>query len=296
MENNNQKAISTISRTNEIIKKHGFHIKKMLGQNFLIDTNILKRIVHEAKISDQTNVIEIGPGLGSLTEQLAKQAKKVVAYEIDSTLIPILGETLLPYQNVKIIHEDILKADVLKMIAEEFDPSEELVVVANLPYYITTPILMKLIEDQLPIKRFCVMIQKEVAERLCGGPSTKEYNALTIALQYHAIPKIVLTVPNTVFIPKPNVDSAVLLLEMREQKAVKIDDEAFFFKVVRGSFIQRRKTIYNNLKQSLSDDLSTDCLLIGLEAAKISPQTRGEALTIEQFATLSDELWKLKKN
>jgi len=166
MDTNNQKDIATLTRTNDIIRRHNFHIKKMLGQNFLIDTNILRKIVEQARINEFSNVIEIGPGIGSLTEQLAKHAKKVVAYEIDQALIPILGETLAPYDNIKVIHEDILKADVKKMIEEEFDLLDEVVVVANLPYYITTPILMKLIEDNLPIKRFCVMIQKEVAERL----------------------------------------------------------------------------------------------------------------------------------
>jgi 16S rRNA (adenine1518-N6/adenine1519-N6)-dimethyltransferase len=286
--------IATISKTNEIIKKYQFHFKKNFGQNFLIDVNILKKIVEKANVTSQTNVIEIGPGIGSLTEQLAKKAKKVVAYEIDRTLLPILADTLSAYDNIKVINEDILEANIEKMMAEEFD-SDEVIVVANLPYYITTPILMKLIESNLPIKRYCVMMQKEVAERLCGGPSTKEYNALTITTQYYTIPKIVLTVPSTVFMPKPNVDSAVLLLEKRDQPAVNVKDQAFFLKVVRGSFIQRRKTIYNNLKQSLKDNYSNDDILKALERAAINPQTRGEALTIQAFAELSDQLLLIKE-
>jgi 16S rRNA (adenine1518-N6/adenine1519-N6)-dimethyltransferase len=288
------KDIATISRTNEIIKKYQFHFKKNFGQNFLIDVNILKKIVEKANVTSDTNVIEIGPGIGSLTEQLAKKAKKVVAYEIDRTLLPILDDTLAAYDNIKVINEDILKANITKMMEAEFD-SGEVIVVANLPYYITTPILMKLIESNLPIKRYCVMMQKEVAERLCGGPSTKEYNALTITTQYYTIPKIVLTVPSTVFMPKPNVDSAVLLLEKREQPAVNVADQVFFLKVVRGSFIQRRKTIYNNLKQSLKDLYTPEELLKALDLASINPQTRGEALTIEEFAVLSDQLLIIKE-
>lgn len=290
-----QKDIASYSRTTEILKKYDFHLKKNFGQNFLIDINILKNIVEKAEVTEDTNVIEIGPGIGSLTEQLAKVAKKVIAYEIDSTLLPILEETLKPYDHVKIIHQDILKADVDKMIKEEFTDDNEIVVVANLPYYITTPILMKLLEERLPINRFCVMMQKEVAERLCGGPSTKEYNSLTIATQYYTEPKMVMTVPKTVFIPKPNVESAVLRLDQRKQPKVQVIDENFFFKVVRGSFLYRRKTIYNNLKESLKEWLTPEIIIQGLEQANISPQIRGEALTIEQFASLSDELYRLKK-
>lgn len=289
-----QKEIATISRTKEIIDKYNFQLKKGFGQNFLIDVNILTKIVTKAGVHEHVNVIEIGPGIGSLTEQLAKRAKKVVAYEIDATLIPILAETLSPYQNVKIIEEDILKADLKKMISEEFFPGEDILVVANLPYYITTPILMKLLEEQLPIKRFCVMMQKEVAERLAGKPGTKDYNALTIAVQYYTKPEIVSIVPSTVFIPRPKVDSAVLLLEKREQPAVSVKNESFFFQVVRGSFIQRRKTIYNNLKQAFKNQISDASILEALNLAQIPPQTRGEALSIEAFAKLSDVLFLLK--
>ncbi|MDF2699656.1 MAG: ksgA [Haloplasmataceae bacterium] len=289
-----KKEIATINRTNEIIRKYDFHFKHKYGQNFMIDVNILTKIVQSAEITENTNVIEIGPGIGSLTEQLARYAKKVVAYEIDQSLIPILEDTLSDYNNIKVINEDILEADVISMINQEFEAGSDIAVVANLPYYITTPIIMKLIEAKLPISRYCVMMQKEVAQRLCGGPSTKEYNSLTIAVQYYTVPKIVLTVPSSVFIPRPNVDSAVLKLIKRDKPVVDVVDEEFFFKVVRGSFIQRRKTIYNNLKQSLDKIVNLNDLLKALETVNISPTIRGEALTIEQFATLSNELIKYK--
>ncbi len=288
------KDIATVSQTLEIIKKHNFHIKKSYGQNFLVDVNILNKIIDFAEITEKTMVIEIGPGIGSLTEQLAKRAKKVVAYEIDKMLIPILKDTLKSYQNIKIIHEDVLKADVMRMIQEEFEEGQDIAVVANLPYYITTPILMGLLEKELPIKRYCLMMQKEVAQRLCGGPNTKAYNALTIAVQYYTIPKIVMSIPSTVFIPKPNVDSSVIKFDVRNQPIVQVINEEFFFKVVRGSFIQRRKTIYNNLKQSLID-IAPEEILKGLEKANIDHSIRGEALTIQQFALLSDTLWSLSR-
>lgn len=285
------KEIATISRTLEIINNNKFQFKKSLGQNFLVDVNILNKIVDNANITEDTFVIEIGPGIGSLTEQLAKKAKKVVAYEIDKNLIPILNETLKGYKNIKIINEDILKANIKKMIDEEFSDKSDIALVANLPYYITTPILMDLLEQNLPIKRFCVMMQKEVAKRLCGGPGTKEYNALSIIIQYYTIPKIIMNVPKTVFIPQPNVDSSVLYLEVRDTPLVKVLDEDFFFKVVKGSFIQRRKTIYNNLKQSFKN-LDANILLEVLSLVNIEPSIRAEALPIEKFAFLSDALFK----
>ncbi len=287
------KDIGTLSKTLEIINKYNFHLKKGFGQNFLVDVNILRKIVDSADILPNTMVIEIGPGIGSLTEQLAKKAKKVIAYEIDRSLIPILAETLQGYDNVKIINEDILKANISEMIKKEFKDDTDIAVVANLPYYITTPILMNLLEQKLPIKRFCVMMQKEVAMRLCGGPNTKEYNALSIALQYYTIPKIVLNVPRNVFIPKPNVDSAVLRLDLRDKRAVSVKDEEFFFKVVKSSFRQRRKTIFNNLKQSLKE-INPDMIIEALNRANINPSARGEALRIEEFAYLSDILYELR--
>ncbi|HEY8365270.1 MAG TPA: 16S rRNA (adenine(1518)-N(6)/adenine(1519)-N(6))-dimethyltransferase RsmA [Haloplasmataceae bacterium] len=290
-----KKDIATLSRTLEIVKANGFNFKKSYGQNFLVDINILKKIVHIAEVTSNTCVIEIGPGIGGLTEQLAKVAKKVVSYEIDKSLLPILENALSDYPNVKIINEDILKADIKAMIKEEFNPNNDIYVVANLPYYITTPILMRLLEQRLPIKRFCILIQKEVAERLCGGPNTKEYNALTIAIKYYTVPKIAFNVPRNVFIPKPNVDSAVLILEVRKEALVEVYDEGFFFRVVKGSFVQRRKTIYNNLKQSLPE-FDNNIILESLNKVMIDPSLRGESLTIEQFAELSNELYMQRMN
>ena len=242
----------------------------------------MNKIVESANISFDTNVIEIGAGIGSLTEQLAKKAHKVISYEIDKSLISILEETLKDYQNIKIINEDILKADIKKMIKEEFNADSDIALVANLPYYITTPILMYLLEQKLPINRYCVMMQKEVAQRLCGKSGTKEYNALTITIQYYTIPKIIMNVPKMVFIPKPNVDSAVLYLAVRDKPLVEVLNETFFFKVVKGSFIQRRKTIYNNLKQSLSD-IEPMLILEALKETNIDPSIRAEAVSIESF-------------
>lgn len=286
-----QKAIATLSKTREVLEKHSFHFKKNYGQNFLIDVNILKKIISKAEVNKDTCVIEIGAGIGSLTEQLAISAKKVITYEIDKSLIPILNETLQNYENVKIINEDILKADVQNEINKEFKDCKDIAVIANLPYYITTPILMKLIKDRLPINRYCVMMQKEVAQRLCGKANTKEYNALTISVQYYTIPKIVMNVPSTVFIPKPKVESAVIMLTTRVTPPVKILDEELFFKIVKGSFIQRRKTIINNLKHFIDDVMDKNILLKALEESNINPSIRGEALTIEQFANLSNNLY-----
>ena len=287
-----KKDIATLSRTLDIIKKYNFYFKKHLGQNFLVDTNILQKMVKSADIKNNINVIEIGPGIGSLTEQLAKNANKVVAYEIDKTLITILANTLKNYQNIKIYHEDILKANLNEMIKKEFPNNNEIVLVANLPYYITTPIIIKLLEQHLSINRYCVMMQKEVAERLCGGPNTKAYNALTITIQYYAIPQIIMNVPKTVFIPQPNVDSSVLQLKIRNRPKVCVKDEAFFFRVVKGSFIQRRKTLLNNLKQSLAE-FDVNVILTALTKVNIKPTIRGEALTIEDYALLSDTLLEL---
>jgi len=233
------KDIATPVRTKEILKKYGFSFKKSLGQNFLIDTNILRNIVDHAQLTEHSGAIEVGPGIGALTEQLAKRSKKVVAFEIDQRLLPILEETLAPYDNTKIIHEDILKADVKKMMEQEFQDTEDIMLVANLPYYVTTPIIMKILEDRLPIRGIVVMLQKEVAERISAKPSTKEYGSLSIAIQYYTEPEVVMIVPKTVFMPQPNVDSAVIRLTKREKPLVAVKDEDFFFQVTRASFAQR---------------------------------------------------------
>lgn len=289
------KDIATPKRTKEILDKYGFTFKKSLGQNFLIDTNILHRIVDYAEVTEQTGAIEIGPGIGALTEQLAKRAKKVVAFEIDQRLLPILKDTLSPYQNVKVIHQDILKADVHNMISSEFEGIEDLMVVANLPYYVTTPILMKLLEEKIPVRGIVVMLQKEVADRIAAKPGTKDYGSLSIAIQYYTEAETVMVVPKTVFNPQPNVDSAVLRLIKRPEPAVKVKDESFFFSIVRASFAQRRKTILNNLTNNLSfGKEKKQAIEQTLHEVGVDPKRRGETLSIEEFAALSDALYEIR--
>ncbi|EKN64409.1 16S rRNA (adenine(1518)-N(6)/adenine(1519)-N(6))-dimethyltransferase RsmA [Schinkia azotoformans] len=284
------KDIATPVRTKAILEKYGFSFKKSLGQNFLIDLNILNRIVDFAELTVNSGAIEIGPGIGALTEQLAKRAKKVVAFEIDQRLLPILKETLEPYPHVKVIHEDVLKANVNQVITEEFGEDQDLMVVANLPYYVTTPIIMKLLTDQLPIRGIVCMLQKEVADRIAAAPGTKDYGSLSIAIQYYTEAKTVMIVPKTVFIPQPNIDSAVIRLTKRPEPAVKVTDEEFFFTVVRASFAQRRKTIFNNLSSHFAQTIEKKNIEKALHAAGIDPKRRGETLSIEEFGRLSDEL------
>ncbi|WZX99838.1 16S rRNA (adenine(1518)-N(6)/adenine(1519)-N(6))-dimethyltransferase RsmA [Bacillus sp. FSL W7-1360] len=284
------KEIATPTRTKDVLRKHGFHFKKSLGQNFLIDPNILHAIVAASGCTPEDGVIEIGPGIGALTEQLAKQAKKVVAYEIDDRLIPVLSDTLAPYQNVDVIHEDVLKADIEALIATHFGDVQHIHVVANLPYYVTTAILMKLLQDTLPLKSITVMIQAEVADRIAAVPGTKAYGSLSIAAQYYAEARTVLTVPPTVFIPQPRVGSAVLKLDIRETPAVTVEDENWFFRVCRACFANRRKTILNNLTQNLVTKGQKDVALRGLEMADIDPKRRGETLSLQEFACLSESL------
>lgn len=287
------KDIATPIRTKSILERFGFSFKKSLGQNFLIDLNILNRIVDFAELSEHSGVIEIGPGIGALTEQLAKRVKKVVAFEIDQRLLPILKETLESYPHAKVIHQDILKANVNEVIQEEFEKGQDLMVVANLPYYVTTPIIMKLLTDPLPIRGIVVMLQKEVADRIAASPGTKDYGSLSIAIQYYTDAKVVMTVPKTVFIPQPNVDSAVIQLTKRSKPPVDVQNEKFFFDVIRASFAQRRKTIMNNLSNSLSDKINKKDIENALAAAQIDPKRRGETLTIVEFGRLSDELHSL---
>ena len=286
------KDIATPVRTKSIMKKYGFSFKKSLGQNFLIDTNILKKIVEFAHINDKTGAIEIGPGIGALTEQLARNSKKVVAFEIDQRLLPILNDTLSPYENVKIIHQDVLEADVQEVLDQDFENIDDIMVVANLPYYVTTPIIMKLLEERLPIRGIVVMLQKEVADRISAKPGTKNYGSLSIAVQYYTEAEIVMIVPKTVFVPQPNVDSAVIRLTTRERPAVLVKDEQFFFQVTRSSFAQRRKTLLNNLTSQLPDGKQKkEEILHALDASGIDPSRRGETLSLEEFGRLSDELY-----
>lgn len=286
------KDIATPIRTKEILKKYGFSFKKSLGQNFLIDPNILRNIVSHAHLTSESGAIEVGPGIGALTEHLARAAKKVVSFEIDQRLLPVLEDTLSPYDNIKIVHSDILKADVIKVIQEEMPGIEDIMVVANLPYYVTTPILMKLLNDRLPIRGFVVMMQKEVADRITAKPGTKEYGSLSIAIQYYCTAEVAMIVPKTVFMPQPNVDSAVIRLIRHDKPPVEVIDEDFLFEVTRASFAQRRKTILNNLQAGLSEGKKNkDAILNALEKAGVEPSRRGETLTIEEFGHLADALY-----
>ncbi|KON85881.1 16S rRNA methyltransferase [Sporosarcina globispora] len=285
------KDIATPARTRAILDKYGFSFKKSLGQNFLIDTNILRRIVDHADLTEESGAIEIGPGIGALTEQLARRSKKVLAFEIDQRLLPILGETLAPYPHVSIINEDVLKADVKAAIEREFEGIDDIMVVANLPYYVTTPIIMKLLEDKLPIRGIVCMLQKEVADRIAARPGTKEYGSLSIAVQYYTEAETAMIVPKTVFVPQPNVDSAVIKLTKRKEPAVAVKSESFFFQVTKASFAQRRKTLLNNLTSQLpGGKQKKEQILAALEQADIEPGRRGETLSIEEFARLSDAL------
>ncbi len=287
-----QKDIATPIRTQEILKKYGFSFKKSLGQNFLIDPNILRNIVSHANLNKESAAIEVGPGIGALTEHLARAAGKVISFEIDQRLLPVLEDTLSPYNNVEIIHSDILEADILNIWEEKLSGYQDVMVVANLPYYVTTPILLKLLMDRLPIRGMVVMMQKEVADRITAIPGTKAYGSLSIAIQYYMKAEVAMTVPKAVFMPQPNVDSAVIKLTRHEEPPVKVIDEDFFFRVSRGSFVQRRKTIINNLQASLPKGKEKKELIIqALENVNIVPTRRGETLTIEEFGKLADELY-----
>ncbi|SES43581.1 16S rRNA (adenine(1518)-N(6)/adenine(1519)-N(6))-dimethyltransferase RsmA [Psychrobacillus sp. OK032] len=287
-----QKDIATPVRTQEILKKYGFSFKKSLGQNFLIDPNILRNIVGHAELTKDSAAIEIGPGIGALTEHLARSAGKVIAFEIDQRLLPVLEDTLSPYDNVEIIHSDILKADVKQIFAEKLENYNDVMVVANLPYYVTTPILLKLLMDRLPVRGMVVMMQKEVADRITAKPGTKAYGSLSIAIQYYMKAEVAMIVPKAVFMPQPNVESAVIKLTRHETPPVQVIDEDFLFQVSRGSFVQRRKTIINNLQSSLPNGKQKkELILQSLEKVGINPTRRGETLTIEEFGQLADELY-----
>jgi 16S rRNA (adenine1518-N6/adenine1519-N6)-dimethyltransferase len=286
------KDIATPVRTKEILNKHGFSFKKSLGQNFLIDPNILRNIVSHADLTENTGVIEIGPGIGALTEHLARNAGKVVAFEIDGRLLPVLEDTLSPYNNVTIIHQDILEADLIQVMSEHFADYDHVVVVANLPYYVTTPIIMKFLLGKVPVSGMVIMMQKEVADRITARPGTKEYGSLSIAIQYYMDADVAMIVPKTVFMPQPNVESAVLRLTRKEKAPAIVTNEDFLFEVSRGSFVQRRKTIFNNLQTSLPEGKAKkELILNALSRVGIEPSRRGETLSIEEFAKLSNELF-----
>ncbi len=283
--------IADYSVTKAVLERHGFTFKKSFGQNFLTDTNILQKIVDTAEIDDQVNVIEIGPGIGALTEFLAERAAQVMAFEIDHRLVPILADTLRDFDNVTVVNEDILKVDLAQHIQNFKNPDLPIKVVANLPYYITTPILMHLIESGIPFSEFVVMMQKEVADRISAQPNTKAYGSLSIAVQYYMTAKVAFIVPRTVFVPAPNVDSAILKMVRRPEPAVAVEDESFFFKISKASFTHRRKTLWNNLTGYFGKTEEVkDKLTKALDQAGLSPSVRGEALSLEEFASLADAL------
>ena len=283
--------IADYSVTRAILERHGFTFKKSFGQNFLTDTNILQKIVDTAEIDKNVNVIEIGPGIGALTEFLAESAAEVMAFEIDDRLVPILADTLRDFDNVTVVNQDILKVNLAQYMAEFKNPDLPIKVVANLPYYITTPILMHLIESGIPFSEFVVMMQREVADRISAQPNTKAYGSLSIAVQYYMTAKVAFIVPRTVFVPAPNVDSAILKMVRRDQPAVEVQDEKFFFKVSKASFVHRRKTLWNNLTSHFGKSEETKAkLTAALEQAELSPSVRGEALTLADFARLADAL------
>ena len=284
--------IADYSVTRAVLERHGFTFKKSFGQNFLTDTNILQKIVDTAEIDENVNVIEIGPGIGALTEFLAENAAEVMTFEIDDRLVPILADTLRDFDNVRVVNEDILKSDLQARIKEFANPNLPIKVVANLPYYITTPILMHLIESGIPFSEFVVMMQREVADRISAQPNSKSYGSLSIAVQYYMTAKVAFIVPRTVFVPAPNVDSAILKMVRRDQPAVGVKDEAFFFKVSKASFTHRRKTLWNNLTSYFgkSNEVKTK-LESALDNAELSPSVRGEALDLQEFAHLADSLY-----
>ncbi|MCG3413209.1 16S rRNA (adenine(1518)-N(6)/adenine(1519)-N(6))-dimethyltransferase RsmA [Staphylococcus massiliensis] len=285
------KDIATPTRTLALLKEYGFNFKKSLGQNFLVDVNIINKIIESSDIDERTGVIEVGPGMGSLTEQLAKHAKKVLAFEIDQRLIPVLKDTLSPYDNTVVINEDILKADVEQEIRTHMQDCDKILVVANLPYYITTPILLTLLQQNTNIDGYVVMMQKEVGERLNAKVGTKSYGSLSIVAQYYTETSRVLTVPKSVFLPPPNVDSIVIKLTRRDQPVVEVDDEETFFKLTKGAFSQRRKTIYNNYQNLVFDGKKyKETIKEWLESSDIDPKRRGETLSIKEFAQLYENM------
>ena len=272
-----------------VLQKYNFNFQKKFGQNFLIDTNVLDRIISSAEITKEDCVLEIGPGIGTMTQYLAESAREVVAVEIDKALIPILEDTLSEYDNVTVINDDILKVDINKIVQEK-NNGKPIKVVANLPYYITTPIIMGLFESHVPLKSITIMVQKEVADRMQVGPGTKDYGALSLAVQYYAKPEIVANVPPNCFIPRPNVGSAVIRLTRYEEPPVKVKDEVKMFALIRASFNQRRKTLVNGLGNAAGLNVTKEQAAEALEKMGLSPTVRGEALTLEQFAALSDLL------
>ncbi|WP_273327398.1 16S rRNA (adenine(1518)-N(6)/adenine(1519)-N(6))-dimethyltransferase RsmA [Vallitalea guaymasensis] len=284
--------IASPKKTIEIIKKYDFAFQKKFGQNFLIDSHVLNKIITSSNITKEDVVIEIGPGIGSLTQQLAENAKQVIAVEIDKKLIPILEDTLSDYNNITIINEDILKVDIVKLVEEKND-NKPIKVVANLPYYITTPIIMGLFESNVPVDSITVMVQKEVADRMKAKPGTKDYGALSLAVGYYSEPYIVANVPPNCFMPRPKIGSAVIKLTKHKQPPVDVEDAKLLFKIIRASFNQRRKTLINGLYNNLDGMFDKDQLKQAIENIGLKLNVRGETLSLEEFSNLANELYKL---
>ncbi len=284
--------LSNPQKTIEIIQKYRFVFQKKFGQNFLIDGHVLDKILASASIGKEDFVLEIGPGIGTMTQYLAEAAGKVTAVEIDKALIPILKETLRPYENVRVVNGDILKIDIKKLAKEE-NGGKPIKVVANLPYYITTPIIMGLFESGVPLESITVMVQKEVAQRMQAKPGSKDYGALSLAVQYYADPYIVANVPPNCFMPRPTVGSAVIRLTRHEKPPVEVKDERLLFQIIRASFNQRRKTLVNGLNNASEISVPKEKLIGALERMQIQVNVRGETLTLEQFAILSDQIREL---
>jgi len=280
--------------TIEVLQKYRFNFQKKFGQNFLIDTHVLDKIIDASGVTEDDFVLEIGPGIGTMTQYLCERAREVVAVEIDKNLIPILSDTLKNYSNVTVINEDILKLDICKL-AEEKNQGKPIKVVANLPYYITTPIIMGLFESHVPIDSITIMVQKEVAERMQEGPGGKEYGALSLAVQYYAKPEIVANVPPNCFMPRPNVGSAVIRLTRHEKPPVEVEDEKLMFRIIRASFNQRRKTLANGLNNSPEIHLPKEVIQESIVSLGVPENIRGEALSLEQFAELSNEIGQRMK-
>lgn len=285
--------LGTPSATKEIINKYSFAFQKKFGQNFLIDSNVLESIIRGAEITKDDFVLEIGPGIGTMTQYLCEAARQVVAVEIDKMLIPILEDTLSEYDNVEVINQDVLKVDI-KSLAEEKNNGKPIKVVANLPYYITTPIIMGLFESGVPIDSITIMVQKEVADRMQTGPGSKDYGALSLAVQYYATAKVILNASATCFMPRPNVDSAVIKLTRHKEPTVNVADEKLMFKIIRASFNQRRKTLVNGLKNSPELSFSKEQIVKAIEKIGKPETIRGEALTLEEFAELANAFTELK--
>ncbi len=279
--------LSDPKKTIEVIQKYQFAFQKRFGQNFLIDAHVLEKIVSAAGITKDDCVLEIGPGIGTMTQYLAESAGQVIAVEIDTNLLPILADTLKDYSNVKVINQDILKVDINELV-KEYNNGRPIKVVANLPYYITTPIIMGLFESNVPIDNITVMVQKEVADRMQVGPGSKDYGALSLAVQYYASPYIVANVPPNCFIPRPNVGSAVIRLTRYQEPPVQVKDPKLMFKLIRASFNQRRKTLQNGLNNSPEISFSKEEITKAIESLGVSPSVRGEALSLEQFAQLAN--------